>query len=159
MWKTNKFKVQSLKQTDFVAGWLSQFPEITWYLGFWSHIDLGLTGFPQKSRVFLFTGSVGQDFSPLLEALMFCVQKGLENAFHIWLVKVQDCVNCGWANSNCITVIVLWHLQTVGNFRLKRLGQTSWFPKLYLGRKLSAPLNVSAQTGKGSMMGFVSRNG
>lgn len=55
---------------------------------------------------------------------MSCLQKELENAFHIWLVKVQDCVNCGRANSNCITVIVLRHLKTGGNFRLKRLGQT-----------------------------------
>lgn len=48
MWKTNRFKVQSLKKTDFVAVWLSQFPEITLTSGVLVSCGFGVQRFPTK---------------------------------------------------------------------------------------------------------------
>lgn len=63
--------------------------------------------------------------------LMPWVQKEFENELHIWLVKVKDFVDCGSANSNCITVIVLLPLETVENFRVQMFSRDKHRPGLF----------------------------
>lgn len=74
----NNFKVLHLKRLfDSIVVQLSQFSGITLTPGVLVLVDLGLIDFLQESQViYPLTGSVGQDFSPGLEALISWYRRG-----------------------------------------------------------------------------------